>query len=277
VLEHIVVAVDETDASRGAIRTALRWAAKADARVTIFNVSGLRPLPALAAAGVSPDRGPDRLPALESIQRWLVPELSREPTWPTPEYVAANGVPSVEIARFADDASADLLVVGRKQRSTTARLLVGDTADAVARRSRVPCLFVPRPLGVPKTLLVALDGTARGLAVRVAARHIADSLNAGLELLTVEPARADEPDEIAPSVPAARTTNLRRALNGDGDALQVRRGDPVAEILREVAATEAPVLAVGYHRGGPPGVLELGSVARRLAHSAPCAVLTIPL
>jgi nucleotide-binding universal stress UspA family protein len=102
-------------------------------------------------------------------------------------------------------------------------------------------------------------------------------LDAGLELLTVESARADEPPELARSLPSGRSANLRRMLNGDGDALRVRRGDVVAEILREVTATEAQVLAVGYHRGGPPGVLELGSVARRLAHSAPCAVLTIPL
>jgi nucleotide-binding universal stress UspA family protein len=34
---------------------------------------------------------------------------------------------------------------------------------------------------------------------------------------------------------------------------------------------------IGCHRGGPPGILEAGSTARRLAHTAPCAVLTIPL
>jgi nucleotide-binding universal stress UspA family protein len=44
-----------------------------------------------------------------------------------------------------------------------------------------------------------------------------------------------------------------------------------------VQETGADVLAIGYHRGGPPGVLEAGSTARRLAHVAPCAVLTLPL
>ena len=276
-LKHIVVAADETEASRGAIRTALRWGAQADARVTLFTVGEPRALPALAIAAGPPARGSDRQPALESIQRWLLSEIAREPTWRTPEHVAAIGVPGIEITRFAEEASADLLVLGRKQRSTAARLLVGDTADAVARRSRVPCLFVPAPLGVPTTVLVALDGTARGLAVLAATRSIAQALDAGLALITVEPVRADEPPELAGSLPAGRSANLRRMLNGDGDTLRVRRGDVVAEILREVIATEAQVLAVGYHRGGPPAVLDLGSVGRRLAHSAPCAVLTIPL
>jgi nucleotide-binding universal stress UspA family protein len=276
-LKHIVVAADETEASRGAIRTALRWAAQADARVTIVTVGEPRALPALATAGGPRARASDRPPALESIQRWLLSELVREPTWRAPEHVAAIGVPGIEIARFAEETSADLLVLGRKQRSAAARLLVGDTADAAARRSRVPCLFVPAPLGVPTTVLVALDGTARGLAVLRATRGMAQALDAGLELITVEPARADEPPELVGSLPTGRSIDLRRMLNGDGDALRVRRGDVVAEILREVAATEAQVLAVGYHRGGPPGLLDVGSVARRLTHSAPCAVLTIPL
>ncbi len=278
-LEHIVVAADETDASRGAIRTALRWAARADARVTIVTVGEPRAVSATPLAAVPPERDTGRPPALESIQRWLLSELAQEPTWRAPEHAAVIGVPGIEIARFAEEASADLLVLGRKQRSAAARLLVGDTADAAARRSRVPCLFVPAPLGAPATVLVALDGTARGLAVLRATRDMTQALDAGLELITVEPARADEPAEFASSLPAARSINLRHMLNGDadGDALRVRRGDVVAEILREVTATKAQVLAVGYHRGGPPGVLDVGSVARRLTHSAPCAVLTIPL
>ena len=49
------------------------------------------------------------------------------------------------------------------------------------------------------------------------------------------------------------------------------------QILEAVHETEADVLAIGYHRGGLPGILEAGSTARHLAHTAPCAVLTIPL
>ncbi|MGH7580864.1 MAG: hypothetical protein ACREM9_11870, partial [Gemmatimonadales bacterium] len=49
------------------------------------------------------------------------------------------------------------------------------------------------------------------------------------------------------------------------------------QVLAAVEAPEAEVLAIGFNRGGPPGVLEAGSTARRLAHLAPCSVLTIPL
>jgi nucleotide-binding universal stress UspA family protein len=67
------------------------------------------------------------------------------------------------------------------------------------------------------------------------------------------------------------------ALRGTGAPLRVRRGDVVRELLAEASAADPTVLVVGYHRGGPPGVLEAGSVARRIAHHASCAVLTIPL
>lgn len=276
-LEHIVVAADETDPSRHAIRTALRWAAQADARVTIFTVGEPRALPALTTGAAALATEPDHPHRLERIERWLLPEVAREPAWRMPRLLEAIGIPSIEIARFAEQTSADLLVLGRKQRSAAARLLVGDTADAVARRSRVPCLFIPVPLGVPATVLVALDGSARGLAVLTATRSIAQSLEADLRFVTVEPVRPDEPAELAHALPAARSAGLRRMLDGHREVLRVRRGDVVSEILSEATATEAQVVAVGYRRGGAPGVLEMGSVARRVAHSAPCAVLTIPL
>jgi nucleotide-binding universal stress UspA family protein len=60
-------------------------------------------------------------------------------------------------------------------------------------------------------------------------------------------------------------------------SIAVRRGEIVPEILAAVNEVDADLLVIGYHRGGPPGVLEAGSTARHLAHTAPCAVLTIPL
>jgi nucleotide-binding universal stress UspA family protein len=41
---------------------------------------------------------------------------------------------------------------------------------------------------------------------------------------------------------------------------------------------QAPdILVLGCHRGGPAGIMEAGSTSRRLTHTAPCAVLTVPL
>ena len=58
-------------------------------------------------------------------------------------------------------------------------------------------------------------------------------------------------------------------------AVQLGNGEPVAEIMAASAGWD--VLVVGYHRGGPPGIIEGGSVARRLAHMVPGALMTVPL
>jgi nucleotide-binding universal stress UspA family protein len=272
-LDHIVVAADESEASRQAIRCALRWSERARGRVTVLTVSTGRPAPTLATGnGAGRREG-----SLVAIEHWLAHDLEGRGSWGTPALAEAWGVPSIEISRFAESAGAGLLVLGRKPRSPTSRLLLGDTADAVARRSSVPCLFVSAEVQAPDELLVALDGTRRGEAVLDAARSIARTLGAALRFVTVEPQRHDELDPPAAKLPTARTTSLIEQLAGEAGALRVRRGTVVEEIIEEVELTSAPVLVIGYHRGGPPAVLEAGSAARQLVHRAPCAVLTIPL
>ena len=96
---------------------------------------------------------------------------------------------------------------------------------------------------------------------------------------TVEPVWLNEPDDLAAALPASRTLRLNRSL-GQGLVpadLRIRRGNVLTELLAEASDTRARLLAFGYHRGGPPGIVEGGSVARGLLHSALCAVLTVPL
>jgi nucleotide-binding universal stress UspA family protein len=89
-------------------------------------------------------------------------------------------------------------------------------------------------------------------------------------------------------VPLARTRRLQyeaepivaRSAGSRGPAdtgVSVRQGHVVPQILAEVAASRPDVLAFGYHRGGPPGIIEGSSTARHLAHTAPVSVLAIPL
>jgi nucleotide-binding universal stress UspA family protein len=202
------------------------------------------------------------------------------------ETAVAYGVPGVEICRFGERRDADLMVLGRKPRSQMARLLLGDTADAVARRSRLPCLFVPPGIGPIRRLLVALDGTERGIAVLQTACALARAITASLGVVTVEQEPAGEPVHLASALPVERSERLksqvrmllsRERVDGSQPLVDVRRGAVVEQVLAALEETAADALVVGYHRGGPPGVIEVGSTARHLAHLAPCAVLTVPL
>jgi nucleotide-binding universal stress UspA family protein len=290
-LRHVVAATDESAAGHHATLAAARLAQAAGARLTVLFVK-----PARAAQVTVRDIGPttfEASPAVREFSRALHDDLAREAPELTPGYAGLWGVPGVEIPRFAEDHEADLLVLGRKPRTQAQRVFMGDTADAVARRSRVPCLFVlPGSRGIERAL-ACLDGTERGMRVFHVARALTAVAAARLQSVTVEPVWLDEPEELAGILPGARSLRLTRTLDrvrfaaaNEGEdwggktsdaRLRVRRGDVVLEILIEVQESGADLLVIGYHRGGPPGMVEGGSVARKLLHAAPCGVLTVPL
>lgn len=286
-MNRIVVAVDESDAGRWAARAALDLAAKTGAQLSVFHTVGVLSNPSRlgsegsVAFAVEPMAAPQV--EVDRLRRWLAPELASAGRPAVVSLAISDGVPSIEICRHAEDTGAELVVLGRKRRSAKTRLLIGDTADAVARRSGVPCLFVPpgsRPMG---RILAALDGTDWGLTVLTTVHRLSAAAGAELRTVTVEPPKAGEPAAAASALPLARSARLeqrlRDTLGGDhaGARLEVRRGPPVEQILAVLDESGADTLAVGYHRGGPAGIIEAGSTGRRLLHAAPGAVLTIPL
>jgi nucleotide-binding universal stress UspA family protein len=283
-LKRIVVAADESDAGRSAVRAGVDFGARAGARVTVMRTVAAFSVPALAGVGQreSAHGGADDLMAeAERLSRWLGPELSGD--GPAVDVAITQGVPGIEICRYTEAVDADLLVLGRTARSTATRLLIGDTADAVARRSRTPCLFIPPGSPPVRRILVALDGTDRGLTVVVTAARIAEAIGAELQTVTVEPLVPGEPAEGVTTPPLARSMRLQQRLrellghDHGGTRLHIRRGGTVEQVLAAVEPAGADTLAVGYHRGGPAGIIEAGSTGRRLMHGAPGAVLTIPL
>jgi len=298
-LRHLVVACDKTEAARAAQATAVGIAGRAHARVSVIYVATAvlqRPMEvSMEAIPPVPDR--DGLAEeYDNLCLWWRSGPRGSDCGGTDVPVACMvglGLPSVEITRYAEDHEADLIVMTRKRHSQLRRMLLGDTADSVVRRSPVPCLFVP-PDGFDESpILVAADGTERGLAVVHAGIAFAQAIGQDVSFVTVEPPHDDESSHLAERLPGERSVMLARdldqlALHGEQDGrlepkssaaerLTVRRGSPVPEILQELSDTQAGVLVVGYHRGGPPGPLESRSVARQLTHRAPCAVLTVPL
>jgi nucleotide-binding universal stress UspA family protein len=261
---HVMAATDESDAGRQAVGLALDVALRAHARATVMRVL---PFDGTVCRG-----------AIEQLQRWVESDRpSLGPSLPI-EYAVAYGVPGVEISRTGERIRADMLVLGRQERTQAMRLLLGDTADAVARRSGIPCLFVPTSGTRLRSVLVTIDGTKRGRTVLRTASAFARQVGTELRVLTVEPVHAGEPADLAVATPVASTAHLLADLD-DSLALdlEVRRGHPAEQILEAVEASTPDLVVIGCHRGGPAGVIEAGSTARQVIHHAPCAVLTVPL
>jgi nucleotide-binding universal stress UspA family protein len=275
-LDHIVAAVDQSEEGRSALQAALKLGRHSGGKVTALTIE-----PPVFGASERTD----------SVGLGLRPAKGGE----SAGYSSAvrSGLPGVEIGRFAEEAGAGLVILGRKRRSTTQRLFLGDTADEAVRRSQLPCLSVRDGSDHEFTsVLAALDGSARGMVVLLAALDLSRCTGSRLRVLTVEPSRGGEVgSKLLPSTRSARLAQSvdRIRLDDDGGAswdpagsigdspLVIRHGQVVEEILAEVTACGADVLVIGYHRGGPAGVIEAGSIARRVLHQAECAVLTVPL
>jgi nucleotide-binding universal stress UspA family protein len=283
---RIIAAADESDAGRQAVRTAVELASRCSAQLRILRVIPVNAPPRLAGvaegAGVRGVAGDD--PEVEHLRRWLEADVLRASRADQVGLGVAYGLPGIEICRYADEYGADLVVLGRKRHSHLMRILMGDTADAVARRNRCASLFVPQRQSGIRRILAAVDTSTRGFNVVEAACDVALQTGASLTLITVERVAGNEPPHPVSSPPLGASISLqgrvhevlaRKAL--PDVPLIIRRGEIVECVLAEALESEADLLAVGYHRGGPPGVLEAGSTGRRLAHTASCAVLTIPL
>ncbi|NNG15259.1 MAG: universal stress protein, partial [Gemmatimonadales bacterium] len=279
-LRHLVVACDKTVAARAAQAAALDIARRVDGRISVIFVASVvmeRSIEIQAEIVPAGTEGDELSAELKNLCEWWRSGLegadcAQEKDIPV-ECMVGIGLPSVEITRYAEDHDGDLIVMTRKRHSQLRRMLLGDTADSVVRRSRAPCLFIP-PDGFDGTrVLVAVDGRERGLAVAHAGAEFARAIGGELSFVTVEHAREDEPARLAERLPGERSVTLGRGLdqillrdepdgsptrNGSSaaDILRVRQGNPVPEVLQEVADCQAGVLVVGYHRGGPPGPLE---------------------
>jgi len=184
----------------------------------------------------------------------------------------ARGVPGIEIVRDAQQWEASLIVIGRQLRAHICEPM-GRTAEAVVRRSPGPCLLVPPQIDRIGRIMVALDGTTRGLRILPFAEMFARSLSVPASTVL---ATADQTN--------AETTRSRLlpslldypGLGGPGE-LDVRIGMPVEQILDAVGSARADLLVIGVRRGGQIGGAGSGHVGRDLLQKAPSAILTVPI
>jgi nucleotide-binding universal stress UspA family protein len=122
-------------------------------------------------------------------------------------------------------------------------------------------------------MLVAVDGSEHGMVVLTEACSFAKAVGATLRVLTVKAGHAEPPSASTAARNGRLDSQVQAVLSRQGMAaavpsVEVRRGGIVQQILATVDASSPDVLVIGYHRGGPPGVVEAGSTARHLAQAA---------
>lgn len=141
-----------------------------------------------------------------------------------------------------------------------------------------------------RTIVVGVDGSPQSLEAARLAASIARRWDARLLIATV--VRPPEgwwgiggapppPDAFAAAVVEGRRRILDRAeeaidLSGiDYDTIE-EVGDPATQLTELCRSEGADLLVVGRRGAGLVERLIVGSVADRVAHTAPCPVLTVP-
>lgn len=140
-MRRILVAVDGTQASREAARTALEYASGLGSRVTFVHV-----LPERVAeqAGEAPEFA-DFEQACEQYAEALLEETcSRTRSRPqVANTLVAHGQPAAVLSQLAAEEDVELVIVGARARGSLARTLLGSVSGELMCRCPKPVLVVP--------------------------------------------------------------------------------------------------------------------------------------
>lgn len=199
------------------------------------------------------------------------------------------GTPFSELIAFSRAQGHDLLVIGARQRSHLADLLLGSTAERVLRKASVPVLIAKAPLAERPACLLALTdfsdaarpaldealALARRWQARVVLLHVIEPIVqayawatdlAGGEIFVIEP------EELQPE-----WDTLLAALDTTGVAVETQtiKGDVATTVAAVAKQLPADLVVLATHgRSGLAHAL-LGSVAEGVARSVEGCVLTV--
>ncbi|HXM58008.1 MAG TPA: universal stress protein [Candidatus Dormibacteraeota bacterium] len=185
------------------------------------------------------------------------------------------------IARAAIEARADLVVVGSHGRSDLTALVLGSVSNDVAAGLDVPVLVLrsaPVTAAQPRTILVAVDGSAGSEQAVVEAAEIASAFGAEVVVLhaqlvmTTQGGAIVEPDEdVRAAVGGAATALAARGVRASAATPTARSA--AAAVVEAAEQVGADLVVLGSRRPSGLGGLLLGSVAHEVVHRLRCPVL----
>ena len=143
-LKRIVVPVDFSPSSFGALRFAREWAVRFGSEICLLHVLepatnfGLLGSEAIVPAPPPPDCGELIRAELERIAHKQFPDSTKV------SVAVRYGIPYDEIVTAAQEMAADLIVISTHGRSGLSRAMMGSTAERIVRHATCPVLTVRR-------------------------------------------------------------------------------------------------------------------------------------
>lgn len=194
-----------------------------------------------------------------------------------------RGRPAETLLTVAAEDDSDAILVGSRGEDGLLGALLGRTPQQLL--ARAPCsvmLFPDQGLGLPRSVLVGVDGSPESRHALRLAEALAVALSAKLTLLHVHnpllsvAAGAGEQTALALRREAERTLHAERSTVAaplDAVEAEMLEGDPRQQLLDASEREPQAMLVLGSRgRGGFAGLL-LGSTAAWVATHARCPVL----
>ncbi|MEO5336279.1 MAG: universal stress protein [Magnetospirillum sp. WYHS-4] len=184
---------------------------------------------------------------------------------------------SAAIADVAGEENADLIVLGRRDRSVVERFLFGSVSGDLATRPETCVMVVPRTARFEgRQVLLATDGEEHSIMATVYAHYLAKLAGAKLTALVVGneesqtlPAWRQEADAVLARI---HGWSRREGIAGNG---LIRFGHPHQAILDAASEIGADLVVMGSHgRAGLSRILQ-GSVSDKVVAGAACPVMIV--
>ena len=281
-MDGIVVGVDESPASAGALRWALAEGVRRGrpvTAVTAWNDLASSGYPLGGVLVTDPARV-EKL-AAQTAQEALKSAAAEVRASDSVETFATalRGPAAAVLAEVSR--TADLVVVGTRSASALSRAVLGSVSSSLLHHASCPVVVVPEPSDAtgthPPRVVVGVDHSPESkVALRWAAEH-AD--RAGLPLVPVfvrEPSPRGASDDLSLAELEDHERASLRAAVGPHDGPvepEVATGHAGAELLAMVEPQDLLVLG-SRGRGGFTGLL-LGSTSTSVTQHAPCPVVVL--
>jgi nucleotide-binding universal stress UspA family protein len=270
-LDRILLATEGSAYSRAAEATAVWLARQGGGSITALQaVIGDTGYPLMVAGKGEHAAIKDARDHMDALCRRITDDGIRCDTT-----VAPAAEPFRAIVDRATEDGANLIVMGRRDRSDLSRLMMGDNTAKVIGHATCPVLVVPRGASVPwHGIVVATDGSPFSERAVVTAGWLARSFGISLRVLVVVTGREGDPDAAA----ARRIADAGKSALADVDTLAdcvVERGRPEQVIVSFANRHGADLIVVGSHGRTGLARLLVGSVSERVVGHFDGAVMVV--
>lgn len=266
--ERVLLAVDGSKYSEGAIRVAAAMARKCEAELVVMSVALVDPQYSTLVPNLEEEAS--KL-ALLNVNNAIATMMDVKCV----PLTRMGGDPAQVIVATAEEVRADLIVMGRHGRRGLARWKLGHATGKVVGHAPCPVMVAPSAAEMwSKRILVATDGSRYGDRAAVVAGKLASTCNLPLSAVTAVLSSHSE-DRRASAQAAIDTIILEMAKSGVSVKGQLGNGRPDQVILDAAKKDGADLIVIGSHgRTGLDKVL-MGSVSEKILNQADCAVLVV--